>query len=208
MARAFRRKGDRFVGTLDEFERRMVFGLMAQTRQLLSPEREPTGDPFADLVGSLGVSADSADQQPAAGTRSEDEQPRDPALNRLLPSAHRGDEKVADEFRRLTEEGLRQRKSGNLDLAMAALNAEDDKADKVSLSSEEASRFLMALTDVRLLLAERMGMHTEEDAEALHAAAARADDEDPLGYAMSVYDFLTWMQESLTLAMMGRSSLF
>ncbi len=43
------------------------------------------------------------------------EGPRDPALERLLPPAHREDEAVAAEFRRLTEQGLRERKTANLD---------------------------------------------------------------------------------------------
>jgi hypothetical protein len=29
------------------------------------------------------------------------------------------------------------------------------------------------------------------------------DDDDPLGYAMAWYDFLTWLQETLTQALMG-----
>ena len=45
---------------------------------------------------------------------------------------------------------------------------------------------------------------TEEDAEALHDALESMDDDDPLGYAMAWYDFLTWLQETLTQALMGR----
>ena len=75
--------------------------------------------------------------------------------------------------------------------------------DRVVLDESQAPAFLMALTDVRLLLGERMGMRTEEDAEALHAAMEDIDDEDPLGYAMAWYDFLTWLQETLTQALMG-----
>jgi hypothetical protein len=71
------------------------------------------------------------------------------------------------------------------------------------LDESQAPAFLMALTDVRLLLGERMGMRTEEDAEALHAAMDDIDDDDPLGYAMAWYDFLTWLQETLTQALMG-----
>ena len=71
------------------------------------------------------------------------------------------------------------------------------------LDESQAPAFLMALTDVRLLLGERMGMRTEEDAEALHAAMDDIDDDDPLGYAMAWYDFLTWLQETLTHALMG-----
>ena len=126
---------------------------------------------------------------------------RDPALDRLLPTAHRGDDQIAAEFRRLTEEGLRQRKSGNLDVAIDVRRAA--VGDRVVLDESQAPAFLMALTDVRLLLGERMGMRTEEDAEALHAAMEDIDDEDPLGYAMAWYDFLTWLQETLTHALMG-----
>ncbi|HKX65773.1 MAG TPA: DUF2017 domain-containing protein [Intrasporangium sp.] len=190
MARAFLPEDGRYVALLDETERFMVHGLMQQTRVVLSPEVESTGDAFADLVASMGVSVASEDQA----------EERDPALDRLLPDAHRGDDAVAAEFRRLTEEGLRQRKSANLDIAMERLAAASD--DQVALDEAQAPAFLMALTDVRLLLGERMGMRTEEDAERLHADMEVIDDDDPLGYAMAWYDFLTWLQETLTQALM------
>lgn len=215
MARAFLPEDGRYVALLDETERFMIHGLMQQTRIVLSPEVESTGDAFADLVASMGVSVASEDQQTdpqadaerAAGQEAGDaaESPgtgeeRDPALDRLLPDAHRGDDAVAAEFRRLTEEGLRQRKSANLDVAMERLAAASD--DQVALDEAQAPAFLMALTDVRLLLGERMGMRTEDDAERLHAAMEVIDDDDPLGYAMAWYDFLTWLQETLTQALM------
>lgn len=216
MARAFLPEDGRYVALLDDSERFMIHGLMQQTRIVLSPEVESTGDAFADLVASMGVSVASEDQQaedeqavaPKATDQEEsDEAPppavgeeRDPALDRLLPDAHRGDDAVAAEFRRLTEEGLRQRKSANLDIAMERLAAASD--DQVALDEAQAPAFLMALTDVRLLLGERMGMRTEEDAERLHEAMEVIDDDDPLGYAMAWYDFLTWLQETLTQALM------
>ena len=154
MARAFLPEDGRYVALLDQTERFMIHGLMQQTRIVLSPEVEPTGDAFEDLVASMGVSVAGSDQQG---------EERDPALDRLLPDAHRGDDSVAAEFRRLTEEGLRQRKSANLDVALERIAAATD--DEVALDEAQAPAFLMALTDVRLLLGERMGMRTEEDAE-------------------------------------------
>ncbi len=204
MARAFLREDEAFVAVLDETERIVLSGLMQQTRQLLSPEVETTGDVFDDLVSSMGISLAGEDQTTDPAVPPSDPQDvteRDPALDRLLPSAHRGDDQVAAEFRRLTEEGLRQRKSGNLDVALGALSAAYH--DRVSLDGQQAPAFLMALTDVRLLLAERMGMRTEEDAEALHAAMETLGDDEPLGYAMAWYDLLTWLQETLTHALMG-----
>jgi hypothetical protein len=207
MARAFLREQGLYVGLLEPNERIVLQGLMQQTRLLLAPEIEPTGDAFDDLVASMGLSLSSADGRPAEPNGLEPESDsssfadRDPALDRLLPTAHRGDDQIAAEFRRLTEEGLRQRKSGNLDVALQCV--ERAVGDRVVLDESQAPAFLMALTDVRLLLGERMGMRTEEDAEALHAAMEDIDDDDPLGYAMAWYDFLTWLQETLTQALMG-----
>ena len=199
MARAFLREHGVYVAVLDETERTVLYGLMQQTRILLSPEVEPTGDVFDDLVASMGVSLDR--DLTAAQADPDVLELRDPALDRLLPDAHRGDEAIAAEFRQLTEEGLRQRKSANLDIALARLT--DSSDDRVVLDDEQAAAFLMALTDVRLLLGERMGMRTEADAEALHRAMEVIDDDDPLGYAMAWYDFLTWLQETLAHALMG-----
>lgn len=203
MARAFVRRRGRYVALLDETERAMLAGLMEQTRLILAPEVESTGDAFDDLVASMGVSLAMDDQaaqrdSPTSATTSSE---RDPALDRLLPTAHRGDDEVAAEFRRLTEEGLRQRKSGNLDTALARLRAASGNG--VVLDKAQAPAFLMALTDVRLLLGERLGMRTEEDAAALHAAMEIVGDDDPLVYAMAWYDFLTWLQETLAHAVMG-----
>ncbi len=199
MARAFLHEAGLYVAILDDTERTILYGLMQQTRILLSPEVESTGDVLDDLAAWIGVSLEP--EAVAAQGDPDVIEFRDPALDRLLPDAHRGDDTIAAEFRRLTEEGLRQRKSANLDVALARLSA--STKDRVELDSDQAPAFLMALTDVRLLLGERMGMRTEEDAEALHRAMELIDDDDPLGYAMAWYDFLTWLQETLTHALMG-----
>ena len=76
--------------------------------------------------------------------------------------------------------------------------------DKVRLDEADARAFLIALTDVRLVLGERMGLRTDDDVELLETAAADLDDDDPLRYALAVYDFLTWLQETLASAMLDR----
>ena len=195
MARAFTRKGDRFVAKLDAAERQVVTGLLAQTRDLVAPQGpESTGDPFDDLVAGLGQTPDDA-----SGL----DQPRDPALERLVPSANREDEEVAAEFRRLTEHGLRRRKATTLQTAIDALAAADPP--KVSLDAAQAQALAMALTDVRLVLGDRLGLHTDDDAEALHhvVTAGDADTDDPVVAIAAYYDFLTWLQESVTLALMS-----
>ena len=203
MARGFRRKGSgrqaRYAAQLDPLERATVAGLMDQVRQLLDPPAPvpEEGDTFASIVAGLGLGVtvaaeDQADLDP-------DDAERDPALDRLLPTANRQDDEVAAEFRRLTETGLRQRKAAALQSAADLLRGED----KVRLDAGQARDVLTALTDVRLVLGERMGLRTDEDVDVLEAAAKDLDPDDPLGYALAVYDFLTWLQETLASAMLG-----
>ena len=200
MARGFKRKGQRFVATFDVMERGVVAGLMEQTRELVAPpERERSGDAFEDLVAGLGVSVAADDQ--VAGPN-EVGGARDPALERLLPTAHKGDQEVASEFRRLTENDLRDRKATTLTTAIDALRAGD--GDKLELTRDQAHAMVIALTDTRLVLGERLGLRTDEDAIELDERVEGLDADDPTVYAASFYDFLTWMQESLTTALMGR----
>jgi len=131
--------------------------------------------------------------------------PKDPAVARLLPDGNRQDPELAQGFRRLTEHGLRERKRGGLSLAATALR----RPEPVVLDQAEAGALLKGMTDVRLVVAERLGLRTDEDAERLHDAlrdaahrAARGEqvDEDWIG-AAAIYDALTWWQESLVSAL-------
>lgn len=208
MARGFRRKGRgraaSYVARLDPLERATVAGLMDQVHDLLEPPPTTTVGPgsegpvdeFAAIVAGLGmgVTVATEDQTDLVASGAG----RDPALDRLLPTANVQDDEAAAEFRRLTETGLRQRKAAGLALAASLLRVED----KVVLDEASARAFLTALTDVRLVLGERMGLRTDEDLEALEAAAGELDPDDPLGYALAVYDFLTWLQETLASAML------
>jgi hypothetical protein len=201
MARAFRRKGQRFVAKFDAMEREVVADILDQTRQLVAPPdtgkpKAGTGDEFDQIVASISVGRDGPADPP------EDLADRDPALDRLLPVAHRGDEKVAAEFRRLTEHDLRDRKAANLTAAIEALRGAT--GDHLELNKEQAAAVAVALTDARLVLGERLGLRTDEDAHSLELVVGTLDPEDPVVYAASIYDFLTWMQESLTTAMLGR----
>ena len=200
MAKAFKRKGTRFVARLDDVERDVVVGLLEQTYEFLAPEpREPTSDPFDDLVSRLGMprlkDAEDAAGDDAAGAL------RDPAMDRILPSAHRDDPALSAEFRRLTEHGIREGKAANLATAITAFLSAD--GDRVRLDQEQAQAMVVALTDVRLLLGERLGLRTDEDAEALQDRLERASEDDPDLHLAAAYDFLTWLQETLIQALMG-----
>ena len=81
-----------------------------------------------------------------------------------------------------------------------------DGSREVVLDEASARAMMMALTDVRLVLAERLGLRTDEDAEALSRQVEREDaPNSPEDLLAAYYDFLTWMSESLTLAVMRKA---
>ncbi|WP_122261471.1 DUF2017 family protein [Ornithinimicrobium cerasi] len=194
MATAFRRKGGRLVASFDAEEIALVRHVLELTRAFVAPERPDTGDPFLDLIAGLGEEVDP-------------QEPSDPALARLLPPASRDDADQAAEFRRLTEHGLRSRKAATISTAVAALDAATPPT--LELDPDQARALAIALTDARLILGERLGLRTDEDSERLHDqldAALQGDLElDPAtAQKMAYYDFLSWLQESVTAAMLGQ----
>ncbi|XVX21533.1 DUF2017 domain-containing protein [Actinomycetota bacterium] len=204
MARGFQRKGKTYAAKLDDAERGVVLGLMEQVLDLVAPDLQPTtsGDPFDDIVAGLGslgagVSVAGEDQVPDGADALAE---RDPALARLLPTANREDEQAAAEFRRLTEHSLRTTKARNLRIAIESLAGAE--RSRVVLTEQQAIATVVALTDVRLVLGERLGLHTDEDVERMETLAAELDPDEPVVYAMAVYDFLTWLQETLATAML------
>lgn len=192
--KGFARKRGVYVAHLDRTERVILSRVVADTALLLGTRLDvelPAGE--EDPLAGLAWSADGVAE------------PADPALARLLPNAAEDDE-VAAEFRRLTESDLRAAKVDRLRMVWAALLA---PGERLEVQPERAMDWAAALTDVRLVLAERLGVVTEEDAEAVYEAATSrrqpSTDEDEVRSALSsLYMALTWLQESL-LAVMLRS---
>jgi hypothetical protein len=73
------------------------------------------------------------------------------------------------------------------------------------LDAAAAAHWATALTDVRLVLAERLGIRSEEDAERVHSVTDWSDvgDDDVDAYLALVYNFVTWLQTTLIDAMMA-----
>ncbi|WP_138442591.1 DUF2017 domain-containing protein [Sinomonas susongensis] len=168
----------------EDAERELLRGLFRDVVALLEPDERPDEDPLAALVG---ISPDASE-------------PEDPAVRRLLPNVSRDDAEASLEFRRFTERSLRETKAGALRAAALGLEARD-----VVLDGAAAAHWATALTDVRLVLAERLGIRTEEDAERVHAVADWSDvgDDDVDAYLALVYNFVTWLQTTLVDAMMA-----
>jgi uncharacterized protein DUF2017 len=183
MAATFTRaRGGRVKVRLGEEDRGVIAGLLEAVADMLEPEDvepEPAaGDLFARLEAELAAP-----------------RPSDPAVARLLPDGSHDDPEIAESFRRLTQADLRERKRGALGLAASALR----RRAPVVLSDGEAQALLKGLTDVRLVLAERLGIRSDEDAEFLHAAVAAGGDEgdNPWAQTAGLYDVVTFLQEDL-----------
>lgn len=182
MAKAFRATRRGIAGEFEPGEVRLLGRLFADVVQLLEPEERENEDPLAALVG----------------LDSEAVKPEDSAVARLLPDAVRNDDVESLEFRRLTERSLREDKVGVL--RGAALLLENTN---VLLNPDQAQLLARALNDVRLVLADRLNIETDEDAARLHDISDLEDAEDLESYLALVYNFVTWLQEGLMQALLG-----
>ena len=231
MATRFSRGRGGVGAELEPGEVQLLDTLFADVATLLADPQPASGDPLAVELGlaDLGIAADAR-------------LPSDPALARLLPDASRDDPQAASDFRRYTERGLRRSKLAGLAAVRATLArpgqdggwlrrlAADEAPLHLRLDDDSARAWVVALTDLRLVLADRLGVRTDADAEALHAGRREPDDpadpadptdpadhadhadpadpegpDDPEGrggeeaeWLAMVYDFVTWLQESLT----------
>jgi len=150
----------------------------------LGPDDPAAGiDPFApdELAAMFGQDATA---QP----------PDDPVLARLLPDAYTGDPEAAGDFRRYTEQGLR---SGKVAAARTVLSTLPGGGGRVRLSAEDGEAWLRALNDVRLALGVRLGITEDHDRE-----LAPGGEADPRSAYLQVYDWLTYLQETLVHALL------
>ncbi|MYM20621.1 DUF2017 family protein [Brevibacterium sp. 5221] len=175
---------------VDDMERRLLMRLFADTAALLVAE-DGGADDEPGTQGGGAHDEEAARLERLVGLAS-GERPEDPAVLRLLPDAAPDDPERAAEFRRLTERDLREGKLANLRIALHGLAG----TGRIELTEEEARAWLTALTDVRLVIATRLELVSDDDLERLYD---RGDDLDDNTAAMvSVYDFLTWAQERLS----------
>jgi hypothetical protein len=115
--------------------------------------------------------------------------PEDPVLARLFPDAYGDDDEAASDFRRYTEQGLRD---GKVAAARTVLATLPDEGGRVRLSPGDAEAWLRALNDVRLALGVLLGITEDYERELADVSAA-----DPRSAYLQVYDWLTFLQETL-----------
>jgi hypothetical protein len=189
-----RARGGRVKVRLGEPDRAVIAGLLETVSEMLDPE-QPASPEEPDAAAARPAAADEDALLAEFEADLEVPPPDDPAVARLLPDASRDDPELAQSFRRLTQHELRERKRGALELAASALR----RPGSVVLDGSEAQALLKGLTDVRLVLAQRLGIQTDEDAEFLHAAiaAGAGDGDEAWSQAAGLYDVVTFLQEDL-----------
>jgi hypothetical protein len=125
------------------------------------------------------------------GAPGSDVLPEDPALARLLPDAYPDDAAAAAEYRRFTESDLLAGKRANIAVLLAGLDTVGDDG-RLHVPAAQVPAWLVALNDLRLALGTRLEI--EEDYEAMIASLPR---DDPRLPAYALYEWLTWLQDSL-----------
>jgi uncharacterized protein DUF2017 len=182
------RVGDTVTTKMERREAAVLRGLISQIDEMLQARFEQA--PQDELAELTGIRTGSTTP------------PDDPILARLLPDFHRldtdsssGEERdSAAALRSLHEPELLDFKTG---VAGVVLDTCPPGGGLVKLSLEQAEAWLSAVNDVRLALGTTLDV-TEDMPEEL-------PEDDPRSPHLGVYQWLTWLQEHLVLALSPES---
>ncbi|WBL18614.1 DUF2017 family protein [Citricoccus sp. NR2] len=149
-----------------------------------------TDSDFWALVS--GISAGTGENRRAA--------PSEAATLRLLPTGtpDAASEAEAQEFRALTEDAVLQAKLEDLQRAIAAVESRH-----LVLDLAAAESFGRALNAVRLVLATRLEIETDDDAARVHEISDVANADSVDAYMALLYNFTSWLQETLMTALLA-----
>jgi len=166
----------RVVLRVDDVERGLLMSVARQVMDLVQPaEASPDQDPLAAQLGWVDGDVGISD---------------DPAVARLLPDAY-DDPDDARDFRRFTQNDLRQSKMQH---AMTVVEEIERSGEKVSVASTDS--WLGLLNDARIAIGTRIQISEDN-----HEELAGLPDDDPRSGLFHVYDWLTFLQESLVRCM-------
>ena len=160
--------GGKITLKLDDAEQGVLSQLFEQMAELLErPESEAGADPLAKMLNMSGSTQIS----------------EDPALARLFPDGYSDDEHASADFRRFTEQDLREAKIAALASVRGTLI---DWTGKSGVNAQQAQDWLKALNDLRLVLGTRLEINEVSDRD--------YESDDP---GMHLYNYLTYLQGTL-----------
>ncbi|WP_412148297.1 DUF2017 family protein [Curtobacterium flaccumfaciens] len=117
----------------------------------------------------------------------------DPISERMFPDAYPGDDEASAEFRKYTQSDLLTQKTTNASIVHDWLTGTRDG----SLDAEDEQAWLRTLTDLRLTIADRLGIEDADDEE-------RSVEDDAGVGLRDVYDWLGYVQEHLVVTLTSR----
>ena len=222
--RAFRRVPEGLVCGLEDWERELLARLALEVRALLQADAPPTQEagqseaPSSPRPESVRPGESERDREVLEALDFDLDAPTnhvhpgrpsaDPVIAVLLPQASE-DPITSMEVSSLTRARLRGDKVDRLARLAAELRAPSGPEGTVLVAPGQESDWLGASNDIRLVLAQRLGIESAQDAEHVHAAAFQEAPEEETsreqwyrGTAL-VYDMVTWWQESLVSALFG-----
>lgn len=120
----------------------------------------------------------------------------DPAVARLLPDAYPDDDEATQEFRRLTGDDLLGRRASDAEVVLRTLGMDGGARDDgdpdatltIALGEEEAMSWMRTLSAVRLVMATRLGIRSE-------------DDHQPDDPRFGIYDWIGYRLDGLVTAL-------
>jgi hypothetical protein len=185
------RRSKLIIANFTGFEADLLRSLASQLVELLRNEAavpRDDVDPFEAMMDFSGPT----------------QEPEDPVLARLFPTAYPGDDEAAAEFRRFTEGRLRDGKAAAAIAIIDGLEeaglppelSEEGLMIDVELDEPTAELWMRSFTDLRLALATRLGV--EEGDEAYWHALP---DDDPRAQAHDIYEWVGYLQETLIQAL-------
>jgi uncharacterized protein DUF2017 len=196
MIAGFRRTSGGVSARFTPAQASIVRSLVGQIAELIGGEDAADGPDIQAGAAAVGEAQDPFGPDEMAAILGQDspaELPDDPVLARLFPDAYREDPGAAGDFRRYTEPGLRD---GKVAAARTVLATLPGKGGRVRLSQVDGEVWLRALNDVRLALGIRLGI-TEDYEHEMRSVSA----DDPRAAYLQVYDWLTFLQETLVRAL-------
>jgi hypothetical protein len=135
--------------------------------------------------------------------------PQNQAVLRVLPNASRDDPDVSAEFRHLTQDDLAAAKVAGLEHVVAVLS----NKDTVTVERNQAQAVASALTTIRLIVADLLGITSDDDVERMNEELAlgmdvgpdheRALDAESRRYWVGIFLATGYAQESLVDGMLG-----
>lgn len=207
----FHRDGEQLVAQLDEHEAEALMMVIAQVAGLIEQvegsdplDFEPDDDPSDDsVVDESDPQLDDPDAAEILASLWAPDVPDDPALARLFPDGYRDDPEASAELRGLIQDDLRASKLANIGIVLGSLSTVATSAGAatsdrmIRLDEEQAEAWMLALNDARLVLGTRLDLQDDTDILAEFDAAIGRDPAGPAVFAISMYQFLSLIQESL-----------